>query len=203
MHIVINMDYGRQMLNNKLDCLYKECIDELKSVGIDLDNKEIGKIDVKINTRASKRYGCCKQEDPDKKSAKKIRVGRKIYIKYNRYKKHHIEVSKWVMDLDESIIKNTIMHELIHCLPYCNDHGDEFKKYASYINDKLGYDIARVGNKKEDYSKSNIEYKEKEKEYKYKIVCQKCGQIYYRQRLKRNLLKRYRCSVCGGKLDMK
>ncbi len=48
------------------------------------------------------------------------------------------------MQLDKNIIKNTIMHELIHCMPYCNNHGAEFKKYARYINEKLGYNISRV-----------------------------------------------------------
>ena len=37
------------------------------------------------------------------------------------------------------IIKNTIIHELIHCLPKCTNHGKEFKKYAKIINEKLGY----------------------------------------------------------------
>lgn len=50
--------------------------------------------------------------------------------------------------INDGIIKNTIMHELIHCIPFCNDHGIEFKKYANYINEKLGYNISRVGNKK-------------------------------------------------------
>ncbi len=48
------------------------------------------------------------------------------------------------MELDEEIIKNTIMHELIHCMPYCNNHGKKFKEYAKYINKNLGYDISRV-----------------------------------------------------------
>ena len=121
-------------------------------------------------------------------------------MKYDVFKKHHIEVSKWVMELDEKIIKNTIMHEIIHCFPYCNDHGKKFKEYANYINRNLGYDISRVGDKKEDYKKSNIEYQEESKDYKYKIICKSCGQIYYRQRLKKNLISRYRCSKCGGKL---
>ena len=69
---------------------------------------------------------------------------------------------------NDGIIKNTIMHELIHCIPFCNDHGIEFKKYAKYINEKLGYNISRVGNKKVDYKNSNIEYKEKEV-YNYKV----------------------------------
>ena len=105
------------------------------------------------------------------------------------------------MELNENIIKDTIMHELIHCMPYCTNHGVEFKKYAQVINKKLGYNISRVGNKKEDFEKSNIEYFEP-KEYKYKIICTKCGKIYYRQRLNKNFIKRYRCGICKGKLEL-
>ena len=65
-------------------------------------------------------------------------------ITYGIYRKHYIEISPWVMELDDSIIKNTIIHELIHCMPYCNSHGYAFKEHAERINDKLGYDISRV-----------------------------------------------------------
>lgn len=105
------------------------------------------------------------------------------------------------MTLNESIIKNTILHEIIHCFPNCNNHGTEFKKYANYINEKLGYDISRVGNKKEDYEKSNIEYTEKVN-FKYKVICEKCNQTFYRQRLMKNLTKKYRCGICGGRLKI-
>ena len=122
-------------------------------------------------------------------------------ISYQKFKIHHIYVSRWVMELNDGIIKNTIMHELIHCIPFCNDHGIEFKKYANYINEKLGYNISRVGNKKVDYKNSNIEYKEKEV-YNYKVKCVKCGQTFYRKRLNRNLTKKYRCGICGGRFDV-
>lgn len=181
--------------------LYNECTNELKTIGLDIKNKEIvGSIDIKLSSRASKRYGCCKQEEPDKSSKVIEKRGYRRIIKYEKFNKHHIEVSKWVMNLNEDIIKNTIMHEIIHCFPYCNNHGQEFKKYANYINKKLGYNVARTGNVKEDYEKSNIPYKEKE--YKYKIICEKCGQEIYRNRLNRNLFKKYRCGKCGGKLKL-
>ena len=96
-------------------------------------NEKIGEIDIKIAPRVAKRYGCCKQEDPIKKYYHKIKVGRKVYIKYDVFKKHHIEISKWVMELDKKIIKNTIMHEIIHCFPFCSNHGKQFKMYAKYI----------------------------------------------------------------------
>lgn len=189
-------------MEEKLEKLYKECISELNTIGIDINNNSIGKIDVKIAKRNSKRYGCCKQENPDKNFYHiEKRQNRRIKI-YDRFNNHHIEICKWVMDLNDDIIKNTIMHEIIHCFPKCNNHGDEFKKYANIINNKLNYDIKRVGNKKEDYQKSNIEYKENDVSYNYKIMCQGCGQLFYRKRLQKNFTRKYRCGKCGEKFNV-
>ena len=188
-------------MEEKLDRLFKECIQELEKIGIDINNKDIGKIEINISKRNNKRYGACKQEEPDIKSKYIEKIGRRKIVKYWKYNKHVIEISKWVMELDEKIIKNTIMHELIHCMPYCNNHGAEFKRYANYINNKLGYDISRVGNKEEDYKKSNLEYKE-EKQLKYKIECQKCGYTFYRQRQNKNFTRKYRCGKCGGRFEV-
>ena len=188
-------------MEEKLQKLYNECINELKTINIDiLDNPLIGEIDIKIAPRTAKRYGCCKQEEPDEKSRYTVKRGRHRIVKYEKFNKHHIEISKWVMDLDDTIIKNTIMHEIIHCIPYCNNHGDTFKKYALYINKNLNYNISRLGNKKEDYEKSNIDFEE-ENDYKYKILCKECGQIIYRKRLHKNFENRYRCGICGGKFE--
>ena len=185
-------------MEEKLNKLYNECVDELNSIGIDVRSEPIGTIDIKFARRNSKRYGCCKQEEPDKSTA--YRKNRIIY--YRRYNKHHIEISRWLMDLNDDIIKNTIMHEIIHCMPDCNNHGKAFKIYAKIINEKLGYNISRLGNKEEDYRKSNLEFEIETKEYKYKIICEKCNQIYYRQRMARNFLIKYRCGKCRGKLKL-
>lgn len=188
-------------MEEKLNNIYNECLKELKDIGIDiLNNKNVGIIDINISKRNNKRYGCCKQEEPDKGSKIVEKKGFKKIVKYQIYKKHHIEISPWVLKLNNDIIKNTIIHELIHCLPYCNNHGKEFKKYAKYINQNLGYNIATLGNKKEDYIKSNIQYNENEL-YKYKIICNKCGQEFYRKRLNKNFLRKYRCGKCGSKFS--
>lgn len=190
------------MYEEKLKILYRECLDELYSIGIDMDNEElIGNIDIKLTTRASRRYGCCKQEKPDKKYKSITKRGRQKIIKYEKFQNHHIEISNWVMSLNEDIIKNTILHELIHCIPFCNNHGIEFKKYANYINQKLGYHITTKGNIQEDYQASQLEYKQ-ENSYKYKIVCQDCGQVIYRKRFNPNLIKKYRCGKCKGRLKL-
>lgn len=189
-------------MNEKLDILYKQCLDELASIGIDMTNHDlIGDVDIIISKRATKRYGCCKQENPDKKYKVIIQRGFHRTIKYEKFNKHHIEISNWVMELNDDVIKNTIIHELIHCIPFCNNHGKEFKKYANYINAKLGYNITTKGNVKSDYEKSHMEYVENN-DYKYKIICQNCGQIIYRKRFNSNLIKRYRCGKCKGKLKL-
>lgn len=189
-------------MDDKLHRLFLDCTNEWNKIGIDiLNEKEYGKIDISISKRNNKRYGCCKQEEPDKKYKIVTKRGYKRIINYEKFNKHHIEISPWVMQLEDEIIKNTIMHEMIHCLPYCNNHGKEFKKYANLVNTKYDYNISRVGNKKDDYEKSNIEFKE-EQNYKYRIICKDCEQEFYRQRLNRNFTRKYRCGKCGGKFEV-
>ena len=185
-------------MEEKLKKLFDECKEELKSIGLDIDDKDkIGIINIKIGKRNCKRYGCCKQEKPDEKSKYIEKVGRRKYIKYSKFNEHTIEVSKWVLELKEDIIKNTIMHEIIHCLPYCNNHGIEFKKYAKFINEKLGYNVTRVGNKNEDLKNSNL--KEEKEYFKYKVKCSKCDYVFYRKRMNKNFERKYRCGKCLGR----
>ena len=189
-------------MEQKLHKLFFECVNELKNIGIDiLNERQYGKIDISISKRNNKRYGCCKQEEPDKKYKAVTKIGRRKVIRYEKFNKHNIEISKWVLELEDNIIKNTIMHELIHCIPYCNNHGAEFKKYANLINTNYNYDVSRVGDKKKDFEKSNIEYKET-KNYNYKIICKGCKQEFYRQRLNKNFTKRYKCGKCSGKFEV-
>lgn len=187
-------------MEEKLNQLFNNCIYDLKSIEIDV--YRVGEVDIKISNRAKRRYGCCKQEQPDKNFKTTIKSGLRKIVKYEKFSKHHIEISSWVLNLNDDIIKNTIMHEIIHCFPYCNNHGVEFKKYAKIINSKLDYNITRVGNKEEDYKNSNIKYDEKEI-YKYEIKCKKCGQVFYRKRYNQNLSTKYRCGKCGGELVIK
>ena len=190
-------------MEEKLQKLYNECIKELNSIKINVvDNENIGEIEINLAKRNSKRYGCCKQDEPRKNCYHIVKRGKRKIKQYDVFKKHHIEISKWVMQLDEKIIKNTIMHEIIHCLPNCNNHGLQFKKYANYINEKLGYNITRLGNKEEDFKNSNLEYTEKTEKFKYKIICTQCGQLIYRQRFRKDIISKYRCGKCGGVLKL-
>lgn len=182
----------------KINILFEQVKKEFISIHIPLEIA--GKIEIAIAKRKCKRYGCCKQSKPDERTKRIRKYKQKIYTEYGVYQEHQIEISKWVLEMKEEIIKNTIAHELIHCLPYCNNHGENFKKYASYINQELGYSIERTGNKKEDYAKSNLPYIEQT--FKYKIQCMNCKQTYQRNRLAKNFSKKYKCGICGGKLKI-
>ena len=189
-------------MEQKLYKLFLECVNELKKIGIDiLDKDKYGEIKISISKRNNARYGCCKQEEPYKNYRTVTKIGRRKVVRYEKFKKHNIEISKWVMELEDNIIKNTIMHELIHCIPYCNNHGNEFKKYANIINITYNYNISRVGDKKKDFEKSNIEFKDTKK-YNYKIICKNCKQEFYRQRLNKNFTKKYKCAKCGGRFEV-
>ena len=91
------MDEWR-VLEEKLKKLYKECIKELSTINIDITDKHIiGKIDIQISKRKAKRYGCCKQSEPDKKYYHFVKRGYKKIKVYDKFLKHDIEISKWVM----------------------------------------------------------------------------------------------------------
>ena len=186
----------------KLNKLFLECINDLNKIGIDiLNEKKYGKIDISISKRNNKRYGCCRQDKPDANYMTITKKGKRKIVKYEKFNIHHIEISPWVMELNDDIIKNTIMHELIHCMPFCNNHGLEFKKIAKTLNLNFNYNISRVGNKKNDFEKSSLEYEEN-KNYNYKIICKGCNQNFFRQRLNKNFTKKYRCGKCGSTFEI-
>ncbi len=62
-----NIKERNLQMEEKLNKIYLECILELEKIGINIQNtKEIGVIDISISKRNNKRYGACKQEEPDK-----------------------------------------------------------------------------------------------------------------------------------------
>ena len=99
-------------MEDKLYKLFDECVSELNKIGINLENNKVGNIDIKLSKRSTKRYGCCKQEEPDKNYKIIEKRGYRRIIKYEKFNKHHIEISNWVMQLNDEIIKNTIELEI-------------------------------------------------------------------------------------------
>lgn len=150
----------------------------------DLDNLGIKYGNVSkwsINTRAKCRLGLCKIITND------------IF---------EINISEEVLkdDIDVQVALNVIMHELLHTVKGCFNHGKKWKTYAEYINNKLPqYSIKRAIKGEE----SGIKFERKPPVYRYILRCTKCGQKIKRQKETKVVTnyKRYRCGKCGGKLE--
>ena len=95
-------------------------------------------------------------------------------------------------------VKTTIVHELIHTVEGCFNHGPKFQEIARLLSSAYNIELGTKASKNE---------MELSKEYriakaKYVIRCKKCGQIITRQRATRlvKLPMTYRCG-CGGDLE--
>lgn len=161
-----------------LEKVYNECLKELDSIGI-----PYGKIsDICINNRITARWGQCKKNDDGTFS---------------------IEIRAILVDetrADEFWLKNTIIHEILHTINGCFNHGCTWKGWASFVNDQYGYNISRVTSAEE----MGIEDDDPRLVLKYGIKCKKCGKEYLRARKTKIITNytHYRCGVCGGKLKL-
>ena len=184
----------------KLERLYNHCIAELNQINLDLREYGINKIKLEIKKGRNSTYGMCVKAEPDK-STQYYERGKKKYL---IYQKHTIQISDWVLDLKDEIIKNTIMHEIIHCFPGAGNHGKVFKKLAQVVNYELGYNISRVGNKKRDFTQSGINYDkfQSQERYKYILECLNCHEQFKRKRFNIKHIDKYLCPFCKSKLKI-
>ena len=67
-------------MEERLKRLYEECINELKSIEIDVLDEKNGIIEIALSKRSKSRYGCCKQEEPDSSSRYYEKIRNKRYI---------------------------------------------------------------------------------------------------------------------------
>lgn len=166
-----------ETLNQKLQRLAKESEKELRDIGLGKMLKD--NIRYTINYRAKKRLGqCCNKKD--------------------------INISSWLLEVaTDHDIKNTIIHEIIHTFKDTIGHKAKWQYYANYVNSRTNYNITRLANVGEIYENAKVQRPIREKHYKYEITCEKCGKIFYRQRITTKVLndftegKRYHKS-CGG-----
>lgn len=102
-------------------------------------------------------------------------------------------------------IMNTILHELLHTINGCMNHGKKWKSYAAIIEKHYPeYHITRTASyESEGVCAESIAEMRVPK--KYAVVCEKCGKIckkYARLSGAAKNPSRYTHSVCGGKLKV-
>ena len=105
-----------------------------------------------------------------------------------------IYLNKKMLSATRQEIENTLLHELIHTIEGCFSHGYDFSKVSRFVNTQYGYNVQ---------VKTACRAFEKHINYKYEVVCTKCGSKH-RYTRKTNLIKYpnlYHC-VCGGSLEV-
>ena len=95
--------------------------------------------------------------------------------------------------LDDDMILNTLIHELLHSLPNCQDHKFSWKTYAKQIQKMTGINISRLANVEDLTSKIN---------YKYIVKCRACGAEWGYARMTKIVKNpsEYRCR-CKGEIE--
>ena len=164
-------------MNEKLIRLSKESIRELEEIGL---GKMIPKnLNFTINYRAKKRLGqCCKKQD--------------------------INISSWLLEIgDDHDIKNTIIHEILHTFEDTLGHKAKWQYYANYVNNRTDYHITRLANVDGIYARANKTRPRREVSYKYEITCEKCGKVFYRQKMTKRIFNSFTQGTmihksCGG-----
>ena len=164
-----------------------ECVEEVKALGI-----KVPPVSFTVNTRAKSRFGQCKY------------VGNGVYA-------ININCDLLNEECDVQSLRETLFHEIIHTLPKCMNHGENFKHYASIINKAYNVNITRCSSYEEKYGKEYAEklkqkYQKDKKKIKYEVFCPHCGKVRgsgYFQRMPKWYahVEKYHCSVCKGSLE--
>ena len=154
-----------------------ECITELKSMGI-----KCGKVRKwEINNRAKCRLGQC------------VRVSIGVF---------DISIAGFLLDenTDIFLLKNTVIHELLHTVKGCFKHTGKWKLLAEMVNENYPqYNVKRTFDRAVIADIADI----KEPTYRYILKCKNCGLEIKRQRKSKAVInyKNYRCGKCGGNLE--
>lgn len=103
-----------------------------------------------------------------------------------------ISLSKYLLECDTQLIKEVLLHEIIHTCDGCFNHGKLFQAYVRTINNFYSYNIATIRN-------NNKQFGEKIQR-KYKLTCTKCGTVFYRDRLTQKYREFLKHSIDNGRL---
>lgn len=175
--------------------LFNECYDKLVAIGVPVSNN-IKK--VSTNSRLSTTYGRCSRDRKDNSFT--------------------IQIATFLLSdkLDESIVCDTIMHELIHTCDGCFNHGKLFQRYARMVNKAYNMNIGTYVDKESVVAvrESGLQPKRKKPQkdsWVFKCINVDCN---YRWEYSRKpkwckgynttnmVVQNVRCPHCKGKIQM-
>lgn len=148
---------------NKLFAIAKSNLD---TIGIEYGDI----VEIKVNTRAKSRWGQCK-----------IVNGTQRYEWFDREFEINISDRILVDEVNDDKVISVIIHEILHTCEGCFNHGEKWKKYADLVNDCYSCYKVETTQSCEFFGFNSRE--EHIKNSKYKIKCNGCGNVFYRNRM--------------------
>lgn len=91
-------------------------------------------------------------------------------------------------------LKNTLIHECIHTIPGCQDHGKKFKYIGKLVQKVDSEMIISRASAAEDFDV--VLPTRQKREVKYVITCPDCGKQYFYKRMPRYHISTYSCPYC-------
>lgn len=159
------------MTMNELKNMLENCKIMLDGVGIKYGNIQ----NLTINNRVKGRFGQCRKSG-------------NIYS---------IEISSFAM-IDNEKTFNTMMHELLHTVEGCMNHGSKWQNLASIVNKRYGLNITTRSEASEEQKEERLQ------SAKFILTCQNCKHenFYFRESKIIKNYSKYKCN-CGGSLELK
>ena len=157
-------------------------------------SKELIKIGVPIPVKDIKKVGELKTRS---KRVRGVTYTFKSIINYNNInidKINYIGINKKLIGEDFEIEK-TMVHELIHTIPGCSNHGPNFKRYAGLINRHYPeYNVSTYYTPDSDETENIANIKKP----KYVVTCETCGTktYFYRKCKTLDIISRCTCKKC-------
>lgn len=162
--------------NTRFERLINESLKELDDIGIHINRN----IRYSIDEKSKRRWGVC-------------------------IKKNEIKISEFLFSFSDNIIKDTLIHEMLHTLQDTKGHDTKWKWYADRVNHNYPqYNITRLASSsdlKKDMPEQDIE---KIMGYKWKTICKGCGHVHYNIKMSewtKKCIKNgsCRCGKCNSK----
>lgn len=159
-----------------LNLVLKSCENKLDNLNIPYGNV----IEIVPNTRAKKRWGQC--------------------VRTNGVYK--ININAGLLNENEPLeaLECTVLHELLHTVNGCFNHGDKWQNLANKVNRTYGYNIKRCSSAAEKGVSDSI--CGSREEYKIAVKCTSCNSVWKYKRNSKTVeacrYNRAKCS-CGGK----
>lgn len=159
-----------------LDAMFEKYYQFLCDCGLDLPERN--RLEIAVNTRAHSFYG----------------VTRRVKGRPGCFK---IEINKDLLDdrNPNTPLVETIIHELLHTIPGCFNHGEKWQGIVDTINQHTGLHISRTSTIED---KGLVVFSRPDRAPLYRVTCPACGRsIEYRRAAKVILHpERFVCGYC-------